>query len=51
MLKKMEIRKNELEIGKIEAKDFEMSRQPYLGVLRHCAGFGVGRKMLTEISY
>jgi len=46
MLRKIRQRKFELETGKISKDSFEQSLQSYLGILKHCKGDKIKRKIL-----
>jgi retron-type reverse transcriptase len=50
MLKRILLRKQELERGKISQESFNQSLQSYLGILKHCEGYKIGKEIAILIS-
>ncbi len=49
ILKKMARRKSELERGEVDVASFNSSLQSYFGVLAHCKGFKIRKKLIDTI--
>lgn len=48
MFKKMNQRVGEYNCGIIDAYSFGQSAQSYLGILKHCSGYGLSEKLKNE---
>ena len=50
MLKKLRIKKSQLENGMITINAFNHSLQSYLGILKHCKGIGINQEILYKFA-